>query len=194
MSSTIRGRETLGGLPYGHGCRLTLSLATDGGFRARIRQASEPEPMMLAALALDDAGARKWLVEHQRQDGSYSIATRPYVNDSAIALGALALGPGPERFARAQLPGADARTSNGLELGDPDRFIGDRFGIGRRYESWVEPTARALCGAGPGRQSRDGWMELPDEPFLRSTSIPPGTVAGGAVAVAGSRRPSTPPG
>ncbi|HEV2951605.1 MAG TPA: hypothetical protein VGZ51_05845, partial [Actinomycetota bacterium] len=59
----------------------------DGGFGPNVRQPSEPEPTALAALALDDARAREWLVEHQREDGSFSIDAGPYVNDSATGLG-----------------------------------------------------------------------------------------------------------
>jgi hypothetical protein len=51
---------------------------TDGGFGPRMGQPSEPEPTALVALALDDAGASKWLAEHQHEDGSFSIETGPY--------------------------------------------------------------------------------------------------------------------
>ena len=55
----------------------------DRGFGPNVGQPSEPEPTALAALAFDDARAREWLAEHQREDGSFSIDAGPYVNDSA---------------------------------------------------------------------------------------------------------------
>ncbi|MDQ5816007.1 MAG: hypothetical protein M3516_06925, partial [Actinomycetota bacterium] len=63
----------------------------DGGFGPGIGQTSEPEPTALAALALDEAGARRWLAEHQSEDGSFSVPAGPYVNDSTTGLSALAL-------------------------------------------------------------------------------------------------------
>jgi hypothetical protein len=69
----------------------------DGGFGARAGQPSEAEPTALAGLALDDARARTWLAERQREDGSFSTDVGPYVNDSATGLGARARGPGAPR-------------------------------------------------------------------------------------------------
>src|SRR5919108_175844 len=116
----------------------------DGGFGARIGQASEAEPTALAALALDDDAARAWLVQHQRADGSFAIDTGPYVNDSATALGALALGPGPERErALDHVESTRARhvdSSDAIPI-DPSA-IGWAWATGTA--SWVEPTARAL--------------------------------------------------
>lgn len=116
----------------------------DGGFGARLDQPSEAEPTALAALALDDVEAKSWLAEHQRGDGSFSFHAGPYVNDSATALGALALGPGPERERALdhlertrgkRLPSTDA-----IPI-DPDA-VGWGWVVGTA--SWVEPTARAL--------------------------------------------------
>ena len=116
----------------------------DGGFGPRPGAASEPEPTALAALALEDDRARSWLTANQRADGSYSVDVGPYVNDSATALGALALGPGPERDrALDHVEGTRARhveSSDAIPI-DPSA-VGWAWATGTA--SWVEPTARAL--------------------------------------------------
>ena len=116
----------------------------DGGFGPSVGQPSEPEPTALAALALDDAGAREWLAEHQREDGSFSIDAGPYVNDSATGLGAIALGPGPERERALD----HLESTQGRRVGWSSAVPIDPSAIGwawaRGTASWVEPTARAL--------------------------------------------------
>jgi hypothetical protein len=116
----------------------------DGGFGARVGQASEAEPTALAALALDDADARGWLAANQRPDGSFSIDAGPYVNDSATALGALALRPGPERErALDHLEASRARHVRSTQAIPIDPSVVG-WGWASGTASWVEPTARAL--------------------------------------------------
>ena len=131
----------------------------DGGFGARIGQASEAEPTALAALALDDDAARAWLVEHQRADGSFAIDTGPYVNDSATALAALALGSGPEReraldhveATRARhVPSTDAIPIDQAAVG---------WGWATGTASWVEPTAHAVWALRVARPSSTALMD-----------------------------------
>jgi hypothetical protein len=116
----------------------------DGGFGPNVGQPSEPEPTALAALALDDAGARVWLAEHQREDGSFSIDAGPYVNDSATGLGAIAIGPGPERERALD----HLESTQGRRVASSSAVPIDPSAIGwawaRGTASWVEPTARAL--------------------------------------------------
>jgi hypothetical protein len=116
----------------------------DGGFGPRGGAPSEPEPTALATMALDDETGRAWLVANQRPDGSLSIDVGPYMNDSATALGALAIGPGPERDrALDHVESTRARrvaSSEAIPI-DPSA-VGWAWATGTA--SWVEPTARAL--------------------------------------------------
>ena len=125
----------------------------DGGFGPRAGGPSEPEPTALAALALDDDRARGWLAANQRPDGSFSIDVGPYMNDSATALGALALAPGPER-ARA-LDHVEATRARHVDSSDAipidPSAIGWAWATGT--SSWVEPTARALWALRLTRQT-----------------------------------------
>ena len=116
----------------------------DGGFGPRLGQPSEPEPTALAALALNDEGARTWLAEHQRDDGSFATVVGPSVNDSATGLGALAIGPGAERErALDHLEGSRAaRVDSTAATPIDESAIG--WAWTRGTASWVEPTARAL--------------------------------------------------
>ena len=54
----------------------------------------EPEPTALAAIALDDDAARRWLTGAQRPDGSFGLTAGPVENDAPTGLAALALPPG----------------------------------------------------------------------------------------------------
>jgi hypothetical protein len=116
----------------------------DGGFGPLPGASSEPEATAVAALALDDDRARSWLAANQRADGSYSVDVGPYVNDSATALGALALGPGAGRDrALDHVEETRARhvdSSDAIPI-DPSA-VGWAWATGTA--SWVEPTARAL--------------------------------------------------
>jgi hypothetical protein len=116
-------------------------------------QPSEAEPTALAALALDDARAKIWLAEHQREDGSFSTDVGPYVNDSATGLGALALGPGAERErALDYLESSRAhRVESTAAIPIDESAIG--WAWARGTASWIEPTARALWAFRVGRPS-----------------------------------------
>jgi hypothetical protein len=95
-------------------------------------------------MALSDQGARAWLADEQREDGSFAVDVGPYVNDSATGLCALALRPGPEReLALDYLEEARAqRVESTTAVPVDPAAIG--WGWARRTASWVEPTARAL--------------------------------------------------
>jgi hypothetical protein len=131
----------------------------DGGFGMRAGQPSEPEPTALAALALDDEGARGWLASAQAADGSFGMNVGPYRNDSATGLAALALVPGPERE-RA----LDHVERTRAERVEPSEAVPlDAEAIGWAWAegtaSWTEPTARALLAL---RSLRPGSDATPD--------------------------------
>ena len=104
----------------------------------------EPEPTALAAIALDDDAARRWLAGAQRPDGSFGLTAGPVENDAATGLAALALPPGDERErALDHLVATPARTlpSDPVVPHDPN-VPGWGWALGTA--GWVEPTARAL--------------------------------------------------
>ena len=116
----------------------------DGGFGMQAGTPSEAEPTALAALALDDAGARAWLIGEQRADGGFGLLSGSVVNDGATGLAALALPAGPERErAVDRLEGSRAERHVSTEAIpiDPDA-VGWAWTTGTA--SWTEPTARAL--------------------------------------------------
>jgi len=120
------------------------SAQTDGGFGPRPGLAAEPEPTALAAIALGDDDARRWLAEHQRPDGGFALVAGEIMSDAATALGALALAPGEAReraldhvvtHQAQRLPANPASPHNPSLRGwgwTPDTF------------GWVEPTAHAV--------------------------------------------------
>jgi|SRR5437588_5160440 len=116
----------------------------DGGFPPVAGGASEPEPTALAAIALDDAGARNWLTRAQRSDGGFVVGPDAVRNDSATPFAALALAPrtGSDR-AMDYLLSHRAPT-----LGNDPRFPHDASTQGWGWTSktfgWVEPSARGL--------------------------------------------------
>ena len=122
---------------------LVAARAPDGGFGPRAGQPSEPEPTALAAIALDDEGARGWLEAHQRADGTLRLGLGAVENDSATALAALALsGPARERALDAIADLRAAAFASSAALPFDERYPGwpwteDAFG-------WTEPTSRAL--------------------------------------------------
>jgi hypothetical protein len=92
----------------------------------------EPEPTALAAIALDDDAARRWLASAQLPDGSFGLTA------------ALALPPSDERErALDHLVATPARTlpSDPVVPHDPN-VPGWGWALGTA--GWVEPTARAL--------------------------------------------------
>jgi hypothetical protein len=104
----------------------------------------EPEPTALAAIALDDDAARRWLTGAQRPDGSFGLTAGPVQNDAPTGLAALALPPGDERErALDHLVATPARTlpSDPVVPHDPN-VPGWGWALGTA--GWVEPTSRAL--------------------------------------------------
>ena len=120
---------------------LTSLRQPDGGLPVSVEGASEVEPTALAALALDDSGARRWLAMRQRRDGGFhELEGRPD-GPTTAALVALALDDAVA--ARRSLAYAIAR--RGLPLpnaADPQRRTA--WGWTGDARSLVEPTARVL--------------------------------------------------
>jgi hypothetical protein len=115
----------------------------DGGFGPQPGTASEPEPTALAALALDDADARGWLMAHQRLDGSFGIAEGWVVDDAATALAALALAGEVRERALDHVEASPARrVDNSPAIPHNPDAIGWAWTLGTF--GWVDPTARAL--------------------------------------------------
>lgn len=116
----------------------------DGGFGARLGSPSEVEPTALAALALDDAAARSWLIGQQRGDGGFGLSSTSVVHEATTGFAALALDPGPERelaLDRLERSRAERHPSS-------DAIPIDTNAVGWSWTtgtaSWTEPTARAL--------------------------------------------------
>jgi hypothetical protein len=132
--------------------RLESSRNDDGGYGPRPDLPSEPEPTALAALALDDDGARAWLEDHQRADGSLALVIGDQVNppddsvnDSPTSLAALALPPGAAR--EAALDHIVAHQAIKLDA------VSDIVPMDPTFRGWswtpftfgwIEPTSRSL--------------------------------------------------
>jgi hypothetical protein len=95
-------------------------------------------------MALDDADARAWLVEHQRDDGSFGLVDGFVRDEAATGLAALALDGGDaleraldhlEGLEAERVPFNPAIPQDGQIPGWP--WTDDTFG-------WVEPTSRAM--------------------------------------------------
>lgn len=115
----------------------------DGGFGPRPAVRSEPEPTALAAIALGDAAARAWLIDHQADSGGFPMGIGTVQNDSATPLAALAL-DGAEREAAVDAIvaiRAVSLESNTLVPFD-DRYRGWPWTEGAF--GWIEPTAHAV--------------------------------------------------
>ena len=116
----------------------------DGGFPPSAGGVSEPEPTALAAIALDDDAARRWLMGHQRSDGGFVVGPDKVLNDSPTPLAALALAPGVARERALDY----VVTHQAPALGADDRIPHDPKTRGWGWTSmtfgWVEPSARAL--------------------------------------------------
>ena len=120
---------------------LTSLRRTDGGLPVSVEGASEVEPTALAALALDDPVARRWLATRQRRDGGFEELEGRRDGPTTAALVALALADAVA--ARRSLAYAIAR--RGLPLpnaADPQRRRA--WGWTGDARSLVEPTARVL--------------------------------------------------
>ncbi len=104
----------------------------------------EPEPTALAAIALDDDAARRWLTGAQRPDGSFGLTAGPVENDAPTGLAALALPPGDERErALDHLVATPARTLPPDPVVPHDPNV-PGWGWALGTAGWVEPTSRAL--------------------------------------------------
>lgn len=104
----------------------------------------EPEPTALAAIALADDAARRWLTGAQRPDGSFGLTAGPVENDAPTGLAALALPPGDERErALDHLVATPARTLPPDPVVPHDPNV-PGWGWALGTAGWVEPTARAL--------------------------------------------------
>lgn len=116
----------------------------DGGFPPVIGGVSEPEPTALAAIALGDASARQWLVQHQRSDGAFVVGPDSVLNDSPTPLAALALLAGDARDRALEY----VLAHQAPKVGADDRIPHDPETRGWGWTSttfgWVEPSARAL--------------------------------------------------
>lgn len=123
----------------------TLDQARSGDAFGPTRGAApEPEPTALAAIALDDELARRWLAGAQADDGSFGLRAGPVENDAATGLAALALPAGAERErALDHIVSTPARKvpSDPVVPHDP-ALAGWGWALGTA--GWVEPTARAL--------------------------------------------------
>jgi hypothetical protein len=121
---------------------LEAARSDDGGFAPRAGLPSEPEPTALAAIALDDAGARDWLKAAQASDGSLRLAVGDVTNDSATSLAAIALESDGRARALDHLERARAaHLSSTPQVPFDPAFPG--WAWTRGAFGWVEPTARA---------------------------------------------------
>ena len=114
--------------------------SADGGFPVSVDGASEVEPTVVAALALRDARARRWLVARQRPDGGFAELDGRVAGPTTSALAALALDA-----PRARRALAHAIRERGLPLpnaDDPKRHVA--WGWTSDTRSLTEPTARVL--------------------------------------------------
>lgn len=119
----------------------------------------EPEPTALAAIALDDEPARRWLAGAQRGDGSFGLTAGPVENDSATGLAALALPPGPGReSALDHVVTTPARKVPSDPVVPHDPSLAG-WGWSSGTAGWVEPTARALLALRLLRPQATGAIE-----------------------------------
>ena len=115
----------------------------DGGFSPAPGGLSEPEPTAMAAIALDDAPAQRWLAEHQEPDGAFILGPEEVRNDNATAIAAIALEGVPREKAleyvvthRAQPQDEDHRFPHNPETRG--------WGWTSLTFGWTEPTARVV--------------------------------------------------
>jgi hypothetical protein len=115
----------------------------DGGFAPAPDGASEPEPTALAAIALDDAAARRWLEANQASDGGFTVGPPALRNDTSTALAAIALEEQAGERALDYLLDHRAQPQE-----DDPRFPHDPDTRGWGWTSltfgWTEPTARGV--------------------------------------------------
>jgi hypothetical protein len=159
-------------MPSGLGARLADALrrerAAGGGFGPQAGQAAEPEPTAVGVLALDDDDGRRWLIEHQRADGRFTVVPGPVQTISATALAALALDTRPER-PQARVEAARDRAVGVLprlqaRRAAPDPLVPQDpttrgWGWTLDTAAWVEPTAWAVLAL---RRLRPGAATIAD--------------------------------
>ncbi len=111
----------------------------DGGYPPAVGGASEPEPTALAALALDDIPAQRWLLNNQRPNGGWFVGPDALGSDAATPYAALAL-----EGSAASDSAVDYLIAHPAAYVDPK--TPDARGWGWTYHTyaWVDPTARAL--------------------------------------------------
>jgi hypothetical protein len=115
---------------------LALCRSDDGGFGSMPGAGSEPASTALAAIALDDDEARRWLAGAQREDGSFGIdAGAVRSDDTSLVALALPAGPALERALDHVVAMAGANTVDGP---DPPPY-GWSWTVGAH--GWTEPTA-----------------------------------------------------
>ena len=123
--------------------RLARLRRSDGGFPMSLDGPSEVEATVVAALALNDAVATRWVRSRQRIDGGFDELDQRPSSPASASLASLALSGGPSRsaldFVLAQrqrlLPGATA----------PNDHLGWGWASNPAdARAFVEPTARAL--------------------------------------------------
>jgi len=126
------------------GRRLLAARNDDGGFGPGPAAPSEPEPTALAAIALDDDGARRWLIGRQRDDGSFGVVQGFVRDEGSTCLAAIAAGPGAVRErALDRLEDLEAEPVTPSEAVPLDGSIRGWPWVGGTA-GWVEPTARSL--------------------------------------------------
>jgi hypothetical protein len=120
---------------------LEAARGEDGGFGWAVGAEPEPEPTALATLALDDDGAREWLLAHQNDDGGFALPTGEPQGSATTPLVALAL-PEGEGLQRAIQYTLTERAVQVVDGAPTDEVEG--WGWTPTTYAWVEPTARAL--------------------------------------------------
>jgi hypothetical protein len=115
----------------------------DGGFPTSVDGESEVEPTVVAALALRDTEARRWLTAQQRADGGFDERDGRASSPASAALAALALEGAAARAALAFVLAQGGRLLPGAT--GPHSHVG--WGWASNPDdarSLVEPTARVL--------------------------------------------------
>jgi hypothetical protein len=144
LSAPRADTETVGRTWTTIASRLREAQNTDGGFGPRPGLPSEPEPTALVTIALDDAGGRAWLGEHQVPNGSVPFDAATVVNDSATAFAAIAFdaGDGRER-ALDHLEATLARSVRSTSDAPHDSTVRGWAWTEGTF-GWVDPTSRAV--------------------------------------------------
>lgn len=125
---------------------------SEGGFAIVPGAGAEPEPTALAAIALDDPDARRWLEASQDERGAIALHAGSVARDLS-ALASLALGPGTAReraldhveaSQAARIPSSPDVPHDAATRGWA--WTDDAFG-------WIEPTSWAVLALRKRRPS-----------------------------------------